>query len=137
MSLFIVYIYPENQHTSPQPDYKNLNKTVKLIKCSFFLFLQKYLIMNLTVIKRVFSPLLLLLIPLFGNIFSKQVNWSLFDFIVMGFLLGLTGLTIHFIIEKLRNKTFKIVTIIFALIIFLIIWVELAVGVFGSPITGS
>jgi hypothetical protein len=93
--------------------------------------------MNLTVIKRVFSPLLLLLIPLFGNIFSKQVNWSLFDFIVMGFLLGLTGLSIHFIIEKLRNKTFKIVTIIFALIIFLMIWVELAVGVFGSPITGS
>ncbi|MCG5644386.1 hypothetical protein MCN98_06475 [Flavobacteriaceae bacterium LSUCC0859] len=93
--------------------------------------------MNLTVIKRVFSPLLLLLIPLFGNIFSKQVNWSLFDFIVMGVLLGLTGLSIHFIIEKLRNKTFKIVTIIFALIIFLIIWVELAVGVFGSPITGS
>ena len=93
--------------------------------------------MNLTLIKRTLSPLLLLLIPLFGNIFSNQVNWSLFDFIVMGFLLGLTGLSIHFIIEKLRNKTFKIVTIIFALIIFLIIWVELAVGVFGSPITGS
>jgi hypothetical protein len=93
--------------------------------------------MNLTLIKRTLSPLLLLLIPLFGNIFSNQVNWSLFDFIVMGFLLGLTGLSIHFIIEKLRNKTFKIVTIIFALIIFLMIWVELAVGVFGSPITGS
>ena len=93
--------------------------------------------MNLTLIKRTLSPLLLLLIPLFGSLFSNQVNWSLFDFIVMGFLLGLTGLSIHFIIEKLRNKTFKIVTIIFALIIFLIIWVELAVGVFGSPITGS
>ena len=93
--------------------------------------------MNLTLIKRTLSPLLLLLIPLFGSPFSNQVNWSLFDFIVMGFLLGLTGLSIHFIIEKLRNKTFKIVTIIFALIIFLMIWVELAVGVFGSPITGS
>ena len=93
--------------------------------------------MNLTLIKRTLSPLLLLLIPLFGNIFSNQVNWSLFDFIVMGFLLGLTGLSIHFIIEKIRNKTFKIVTIIFDLIIFLMIWVELAVGVFGSPITGS
>jgi hypothetical protein len=93
--------------------------------------------MNLTLIKRTLSPLLLLLIPLFGSLFSNQVNWSLFDFIVMGFLLGLTGLSIHFIIEKLRNKTFKIVTIIFALIIFLMIWVELAVGVFGSPITGS
>ena len=93
--------------------------------------------MNLKLIKRTLSPLLLLLIPLFGSLFSNQVNWSLFDFIVMGFLLGLTGLSIHFIIEKLRNKTFKIVTIIFALIIFLMIWVELAVGVFGSPITGS
>ena len=93
--------------------------------------------MNLTLIKRTLSPLLLLLIPLFGSLFSNQVNWSLLDFIVMGFLLGLTGLSIHFIIEKLRNKTFKIVTIIFALIIFLMIWVELAVGVFGSPITGS
>jgi hypothetical protein len=92
---------------------------------------------NLKLTKRVLAPLFLLLIPLFGNIFSNQVNWSLFDFIVMGFLLGLTGLSIHFIIEKLRNKTFKIVTIIFALIIFLMIWVELAVGVFGSPITGS
>jgi len=77
------------------------------------------------------------LIPLFGSLFSNQVNWSLFDFIVMGFLLGLTGLSIHFIIEKIRNKIFKIVTIIFDLIIFLMIWVELAVGVFGSPITGS
>ena len=93
--------------------------------------------MNLTLIKRTLSPLLLLLIPLFGNLFSNQVNWSLFDFIVMGFLLGLTGLSIHFIIEKLRNKTFKIVTIIFSLIIFLMIWVELAVGVFGSLIAGS
>ena len=93
--------------------------------------------MNLTVIKRVFSPLLLLLIPLFVNIFSKQVNWSLFDFIVMGFLLGLTGLSIHFTMEKVRNKTLRIVPIIFVLIIFLMIWAELAIGVFGSPIAGS
>ena len=103
----------------------------------FFIFAKTYLMINLKLTKRVLAPLFLLLIPLFGNIFSNQVNWSLFDFIVMGFLLGLTGLSIHFIIEKLRNKTFKIVTIIFALIIFLMIWVELAVGVFGSPITGS
>jgi hypothetical protein len=93
--------------------------------------------MNLTLIKRTLSPLLLLLIPLFGNIFSNQVNWSLFDFIVMGFLLVLTGLSIHFILEKVRNKTFRIVHIIFVLIIFLMIWAELAVGVFGSLIAGS
>jgi hypothetical protein len=102
-----------------------------------FLFLKKYLIMNLTVIKRALPPLLLLLIPLFGNLFSNQVNWSLFDFIVMGLLLVLTGLSIHFIKEKVRNKKLRIVPIIFVIIIFLMIWAELAIGVFGSPIAGS
>ena len=93
--------------------------------------------MNLTLIKRTLSPLLLLLIPLFGNCYSNQVNWYLFDFILMGFLFVLTGLSIHFILEKVRNKTFRIVPIIFVLIIFLMVWAELAVGVFGSLIAGS
>ena len=93
--------------------------------------------MNLTITKRVLSPLSLLLIPLFGNIFSNQVNWSLFDFIIMGLLLGMLGIIIHYILEKVRNKTFRIVPIIIVLIIFLMIWAELAVGVFESPIAGS
>lgn len=93
--------------------------------------------MNLTLTKRVLSPLSLLLIPFIGNIFSNQVNWSLFDFIIMGLVLGILGIIIHFILEKVRDKTFRIVPIIFVLIIFLMIWVELAVGVFGSPIAGS
>jgi hypothetical protein len=115
-------------------------KTIKrlyFLKCSFlFIFLKKYLTMNLKVIKRALYPLLLLLIPLFGNLFSNQVNWSLFDFIVMGFLLVLTGLSIHFIIKKVTNKKLRIVPIIFVIIIFLMIWAELAIGVFGSPIAG-
>ena len=93
--------------------------------------------MNLTLTKRVLYPLSLLLIPLFGNIFSNQVNWSLFDFIIMGILLGMLGIIIHFILEKVRDKTFRIVPIIVVLIIFLMIWAELAAGIFGSPIAGS
>jgi len=93
--------------------------------------------MNLTLIKRALAPLLLLLIPLFGNLLSNQVNWSLFDFIVLGDLLVVAGLRIHFILEKVRNKTFRVVPIIFVLIIFLMIWAELAVGVFGSLIAGT
>lgn len=93
--------------------------------------------MNFIVIKRVLSPLFLLLIPLFGTIFSNQVNWSLFDFVIMGFLLGLLGLSIHFILERVRNKTLRIAPIIFVIIIFLMIWTELAVGIFGTPFAGS
>ena len=93
--------------------------------------------MNLKAIKRALSPLLLLFIPLFGNLFFYQVNWSLFDFIVMGFLLVLTGLSIHFILEKVVNKKLRILPIIFVIIIFLMIWAELAIGVFGSLIAGS
>lgn len=93
--------------------------------------------MNFIVIKRVLSPLFLLLIPLFGTIFSNQVNWSLFDFVIMGFLLGLLGLSIHFILERVRNKTVRIAPIIFVIIIFLMIWTELAVGIFGTQFAGS
>ena len=93
--------------------------------------------MNLKIIKRALSPLLLLFIPLIGNLFSNQVNWSLFDFMVIGILLVLAGLSIHFILDKIRNKTLRIVPIIFVIIIILMIWAELAIGVFGSPIAGS
>ena len=51
-------------------------------------------------------------------------------------MLVLTGLSIHFILEKVRNKTLRIVPVIFV-IIFLMIWAELAIGLFGSPIAGS
>ena len=93
--------------------------------------------MSLIATKRVISPLILLLIPLFGALFSNQVNWSLFDFIIMGTLLGLFGLSVHLIIEKVKNKTLRIVPVLFVIIIFLIIWAELAVGIFGTPFAGS
>jgi ABC-type microcin C transport system permease subunit YejE len=55
----------------------------------------------------------------------------------MGTLLGLFGLSVHLIIEKVKNKTLRIVPVLFVIIIFLIIWAELAVGIFGSPFAGS
>lgn len=93
--------------------------------------------MNLSKTKRVLTPLSLILIPLFGNIFSNQVNWSLFDFVIMGFLLVLFGISIHFILGRIQIKTLRIVLIIFVIVIFLMIWAELAVGVFGSLFSGS
>ena len=39
--------------------------------------------------------------------------------------------------DILGNKKLRIVPIIFVITIFLMIWAELAIGVFGSPIAGS
>jgi len=56
---------------------------------------------------------------------------------LMGILLGLLELSIHFILERVQNKRVRIVPIIFVILIFLMIWAELAVGVFGTPFAGS
>jgi len=93
--------------------------------------------MNPSTAKRILSPLALLLIPFFGTIFSNQVNWSLFDFIVMGVILGLFGLSIHFVFEKIKQKKLRIILLFLIVLFFLMIWAELAVGIFGSPFAGS
>lgn len=81
--------------------------------------------------------LLILLIPLIGMQFSEEVNWSLFDFVVAGVLLLVTGLGCEFIIQKVNKKENRIALIIVIITILLLIWVELAVGIFGTPLAGS
>lgn len=93
--------------------------------------------MSLAINKRIFYPLFLLLIPFLGSIFSDQVNWSLFDFLVMGILLLLLGIGVNRVSQKGKNKKLRIITILIIVIVFLILWAELAVGVFDSPFAGS
>lgn len=78
----------------------------------------------------------LLLIPLIGMQFSEEVQWSLFDFITMGVLLFCLGIGIHFIVKKPHfKKRFLFISLTIAL--FLVLWAEFAVGVFGSPLAGN
>ena len=80
---------------------------------------------------------LLLLIPFFGMQFSSEVNWSLFDFLIMGALLLGVGLAFEFVMRTVPNKLYRIAIIAIVLIVFFLIWAELAVGIFGSPFAGS
>jgi len=79
----------------------------------------------------------LLLIPLIAMRITDEVNWDLADFIIAGALLFGIGLLIEFVLRKLKNNKYRVVILITIILMFLLLWVELSVGVFGSPIAGS
>ena len=79
----------------------------------------------------------LLLIPLIGMQVSDDVDWSAFDFIIMGILLLGTGLIIEFTLRKFKTLKSRIIACGIVLSIFFLIWAELAVGIFGTPFAGS
>ena len=85
----------------------------------------------------VLGALSLLLVPLIAMQFTKEVNWDAFDFIVMGFLLTVFGLLIELVLRLVKTTLQRVLFCGGVLIIFFLIWAELAVGIFGSPLAGS
>lgn len=84
-----------------------------------------------------FSAVFLLLIPLVAMQFTSEVAWSPFDFIVMGILLLGTGLTIEFVLRKVKKAEHRVILCLAILATLLLVWAELAVGIFGTPFAGS
>lgn len=82
-------------------------------------------------------PALILVFAVLGNLFSKEFNWSPADFFIAGILLFGTALIIDLIRRIVKNKTYKILLCIVVLFILILTWVELAVGLFGTPFAGS
>ena len=79
----------------------------------------------------------ILLIPLIAMQFTEEVNWELTDFIVAGVLLLGTGLACKFVMRKVKKKENRIALCIVIITILLLVWAELAVGIFGSAFAGS
>lgn len=79
----------------------------------------------------------LLLIPLIAMQFTNEVNWTTVDFIIAGVLLLGTGIIFNLVIRKIKNTKFQIAISAAVLIILILVWAELAVGIFGTPISGS
>jgi len=83
------------------------------------------------------SLALVLALPAVAMQFTGEVDWSASDFIIMGVLLGMLGLGIELIMRLLRDWPARLAAAAAAVMVFLAIWVELAVGVFGTPFAGS
>ena len=79
----------------------------------------------------------LLLIPFIAMQFTNEVDWGLLDFVIMGVLLTGTGLMCEFVMRKFKNIEHRLAVIGVVLLVFFLIWAELAVGIFGTPFAGS
>jgi peptidoglycan/LPS O-acetylase OafA/YrhL len=80
---------------------------------------------------------LLLSIPALAMQFTDEVNWNVFDFTVMGILLIGTALICEIILRKIKSLKARIMICSGILFALFLIWVELAVGIFGTPFAGS
>jgi hypothetical protein len=74
----------------------------------------------------------LLLIP-----FIAGFDWSSMDYVIMGFLLLVTGLACEMVLRKFKSTKQRIFIVGFVLLAFFLVWAELAVGIFGTPFAGS
>ena len=79
----------------------------------------------------------ILLILFIAMQLTNEVNWSLFDFIIMGAMLTITGLLGEIIFKKVKIVKYRMALYVVVAIIFLLTWAELAVGIFGKPFAGS
>jgi hypothetical protein len=79
----------------------------------------------------------LLSIPLIAMQFTEEVNWSPLDFLIMGFLLLIVGIIIELVFRKVRKNGHRFLILLGILLVFFLIWAELAVGIFGTPFAGS
>jgi len=78
-----------------------------------------------------------LLIPLIAMQFTSEVNWDLLDFAVAGVLLLSTALLINFVARKLRQNKYRTVIIACIVLLLILVWMELGVGIFGTPFAGN
>ena len=78
-----------------------------------------------------------LMIPLIGMQFSSEVTWTLSDFVVAWALLLGTTLGCDLTLRKVKNLKHRIAICVALLALLLLIWAELAVGILGTPFSGS
>lgn len=102
---------------------------------------------NIIMQNKIFSQiaigtLFLLIIPLLLMIFKiplhdpgsgfETINWSLSDFIIIGFLIFSLSNIFVLIARKIQKKSQRIILAIILLLAFLWLWAELAVGIFTN-----
>jgi hypothetical protein len=90
------------------------------------------LMQNKTLLRPALVTLGLLLLPLLGNRFVEGCDWSPFDFLLMGALIFVTVLAFELIARKAKTTAYRAALGLALLASFLLLWINLAVGLIGS-----
>lgn len=81
-------------------------------------------------------PAIILMLPVLAMLFSDEVNWSAFDFIIAAILLYGASFAIY-LSATLKTKWLRIGLMAAIFMILVLVWGELAVGLFGTPFAGN
>ncbi|MFD0991449.1 hypothetical protein ACFQ1R_15220 [Mariniflexile jejuense] len=81
--------------------------------------------------------IMLLLTPFIAMQFTNEVNWTLLDFMIAGVLLFSTVFFIELTLNVIKKKQKRLILLVIILLFFKLIWLELAVGIFGTALAGS
>jgi hypothetical protein len=89
------------------------------------------------IIRSILVVELFLLVPLVGMQLGDEWNWGVADFIIGGILLAGVGVGAQMIITGMKTNPRRAVIGIVLAAAMVLVWAELAVGIFGTPFAGS
>jgi hypothetical protein len=87
---------------------------------------------NKNIIRLALVTAFILLLPLLAMQFTNEVAWGLADFVFAGALLFGAGLTYELVARKAGNLAYRLAVGVALATAFILIWVNLAVGLIGS-----
>lgn len=90
------------------------------------------------IIRSILAAELVLLVPLFAMLFSVEGwDWKVPDFIIVGVLLAGVSVGAQLIINGIKSNSRQVSIGVVLAAAMILIWMELAVGIFDSPFAGS
>lgn len=92
---------------------------------------------NIRLVGIIVAVAILLLIPFLAMQFTGEVNWSHTDFVLAAVLLFGTGLMCELVLRLVTKFEYRIALCAAVLLALALVWIELAVGLFGTRFAGS
>ncbi len=85
-----------------------------------------------------FGILFILTVPFIEQLDGNaSFNWSSFDFVLAFVILFTLGFGLEYLVRTIQSRRLKWLAILGVILFFVLLWGELAVGIFNSPIAGD